>query len=67
MLYIAFVLGPPQWDMSLFLAVGTVNYTYKFLVAVLFTPLIYLAHNLIDNYLGVETATEMKRKAIAES
>lgn len=66
-LYIAFVLGPPQWDMSLFLAVGTVNYTYKFLVAVLFTPLIYLAHNLIDNYLGVETATEMKRKAIAES
>ena len=28
-LYIAFVLGPQQWPMSLFLAVGTVNYAYK--------------------------------------
>ena len=65
-LYIAFVLGPPQWDMSLFLAVGTVNYTYKFLVAVLLTPVIYLAHNVIDNYLGKEAAVKMKEKAILD-
>ena len=65
-LYIAFVLGPPQWSFSLFLAVGTVNYTYKFLVAVFLTPLIYLAHHLIDNFLGKELALEMKTRAVLE-
>jgi uncharacterized integral membrane protein (TIGR00697 family) len=62
-LYIAFVLGPPQWDMSLFLAVGIVNYSYKFLVAVFLTPIIYLSHHFIDKYLGAEQAAEMKRRA----
>ena len=65
-LYIAFVLGPPQWEISLFLAVGTVNYAYKFLVAVFLTPVIYLMHNLIDNYLGKELAAAMKERAILE-
>lgn len=65
-LYIAFVLGPPQWPISLFLAVGVVNYAYKFLVAVCLTPLIYAAHHLIDNFLGKELATAMKRRAIEE-
>lgn len=65
-LYIAFVLGPPQWPLSLFFAVGTVNYTYKFLVAVFLTPVIYLMHNLIDNYLGKEVAEAMKQQAILE-
>lgn len=54
-LYIAFVLGPQQWGMSQFLAVGSVNYGYKFLAAVVMTPLIYLAHAVIDRYLGAET------------
>ncbi len=65
-LYIAFVLGPPQWPISLFLAVGVVNYAYKFSVAVLLTPLIYASHHLIDNFLGKELAETMKRKAILE-
>ena len=65
-LYIAFVLGPPQWPISLFLAVGVVNYTYKFLVAVFLTPVIYLMHHLIDNYLGKELADAMKQRAILE-
>ncbi|HSN71405.1 MAG TPA: queuosine precursor transporter, partial [Steroidobacteraceae bacterium] len=34
-LYIAFVLGPQQWPVSLFMAVGTVNYLYKVSMAVL--------------------------------
>lgn len=63
-LYIAFVLGPPQWDTSLFLAVGTVNYTYKFFVAILLTPIIYLMRYVIDGYLGETAAEEMKRRAI---
>ncbi len=65
-LYVAFVLGPPQWEMSLFLAVGTVNYTYKFVVAILLTPLIYLFRIIIDNYLGTELSDQLKKEALAE-
>ena len=63
-LYIAFVLGPAQWSLSQFLAVGTVNYSYKFLVALLLTPIIYLAHYLIDRYLGKERAEQMRAEAV---
>ena len=41
-LYIAFVLGPQHWPISLFLAVSTVNYAYKMLAAIALIPLIYL-------------------------
>ncbi len=58
-LYIAFVIGPQNWSMSQLLAVGTLNYSYKFLAAILMTPLIYLAHHLIDRYLG-EQASRLK-------
>lgn len=64
-LYIAFVIGPAKWSMDLFFAVGTLNYTYKFLMAVAMTPLIYLAHALIDRYLG-EEAEKMKEAAAGD-
>lgn len=62
-LYIAFVLGPQQWGIGLFLAVGTVNYCYKFTVAVVLTPVIYLAHALIDRYLGAEMSQKLRLQA----
>ncbi len=63
-LYIAFVLNPQEhWSFNLFLAVGTVNYCYKFVVAVLLTPLIYLVHNLIDKYLGAEISENLREEA----
>lgn len=62
-LYIAFVLGPQKWSLDQFLAVGTLNYAYKFLAAIALTPLIYLAHHLIDRYLGAEIAAALKRQA----
>lgn len=64
-LYIAFVLGPQQWSTELFLAVGTVNYVYKFLVAIALTPLIYLGRALIDAYLGPEHSRALKERAAA--
>jgi len=63
-LYIAFVLGPPQWEISLFLAVGTVNYSYKFIVAILLTPFIYLMRRIIDNYLGDKLSKKLKKEAV---
>jgi len=64
-LYIAFVLGPQHWPLSQWLAVGTVNYVYKFCAAILMTPLIYLAHALIDRYLG-SAAAQLKAAASAD-
>ena len=62
-LYIAFVLGPQHWPMSLFLAVGTVNYCYKLLMAVLLIPLIYLTRRVIRAYLGAERAEALREAA----
>lgn len=61
-LIIAFKLGA-DWSWALVLAVGFNNYFYKFFVAVVLTPIIYLAHRLIDTYLGKELADSMKKEA----
>jgi uncharacterized integral membrane protein (TIGR00697 family) len=62
-LYIAFVIGPQHWPISLFLAVGTVNYGYKMVMAVLLSPLIYAARGGIERYLGAEEAARLKAEA----
>ncbi len=68
-LFIAFKLGPElvgnvePWNWNQLAAVGTVQYTYKFIMAIVLTPAIYLAHYLIDGYLGHDVAHEMKEKA----
>ncbi len=61
-LYIAFVLGPQQWPISLFLAVGTVNYCYKMLAAVALSPLLYVSRRWIESYLGPEEAARLKAR-----
>ncbi len=64
-LYIAFVLGPSQWPLNQFFAIGTVNYSYKFLAALALTPVIYGAHWAIDRYLGRDLAAQLKAQAAA--
>jgi uncharacterized integral membrane protein (TIGR00697 family) len=59
-LYIAFVIGPQHWPTSLFLAVGTVNYGYKIVMAVLMIPLIYLTRIAIRAYLGAQATEELR-------
>ena len=66
-LYIAFVLGPQQWDTSTWLAVGTVNLCYKFCAAVVLTPLLYFIHAGIDRYLGAERAHALIQQAASPS
>jgi uncharacterized integral membrane protein (TIGR00697 family) len=73
-LFIAFYVGTRVnqngndfvWPFGLFLAVGIVNYLYKFLIAILMTPVIYLVHGVIEKYLGTEKAAAMKKAALAE-
>lgn len=61
-IFIAFYLFG-NWDIKQILAVGSVNYIYKFAVAILVTPVIYLLHFLIDRYLGKEKSEELIREA----
>ena len=71
-LFIAFYIGSRigsaegdfKWPFSLFLAVGTINYIYKLIVAIILTSVIYLIHGWIENYLGHERAAEMKAAAL---
>lgn len=70
-LTIAFYLYPKlvpnqgtAWPIQQVIAIGLVNYCYKFLVAVLLTPLIYWIHFRIEKYLGIEAAMEMKKDAM---
>ena len=62
-LFIAFYLGA-DWELVRVLAIGLVNYIYKFGVAIILTPVIYLAHHFIDNYLGENLASQLKQEAL---
>jgi hypothetical protein len=47
------------------LAITLFNYSYKFIIAVIITPIIYLAHWVMDRYLGHDTAEAMIERAEA--
>ena len=72
-LFIAFYIGKriqqgqgDPWSMNQVLTTGTGNYIYKFIVAILLTPVIYLVHNMIEKYLGVSVAANMKNAAMGQ-
>ncbi|MFZ2905757.1 MAG: queuosine precursor transporter [Cyclobacteriaceae bacterium] len=52
---------------SQIIAIGITNYIYKFLVAISLTPVIYVGHTIIDNYLGKENAEKISEEATASS
>jgi queuosine precursor transporter len=62
-LFIAFYIGA-GWDLELVIAIGIVNYMYKFIIAVLLTPLLYAIHYFIDLYLGPELAEKLMMQAV---
>ena len=73
-LLIAFYLYPKlvkgqgePWPFDQLIAICIVNYIYKFIVAILLTPVIYFVHHRIEKYLGHEQAAEMKKAAMGSS
>ena len=49
------------------LAIGITNYLYKFVVAILLTPLIYAGHYVIDKYLGKADAEKLSEESAQQS
>ncbi|MBI1344188.1 MAG: queuosine precursor transporter [Terrimonas sp.] len=62
-LFIAF-LGVFTWQQIL--AIGVVNYIYKATMAILLTPVIYVAEKKIENYVGHDVAVRMKNEAMGK-
>jgi len=64
-LFIAFKIGK-DWSFQKVLAIGMVNYAYKFVMAIILTPLIYLVEHRIEKFLGADTARKMKLAAMGK-
>lgn len=63
-IFIAFYLNPQyHWSWQMVAAIGLVNYTYKFLVAIVMTPVLYIVHAIIDRYLGKDLASKLVKMA----
>jgi uncharacterized integral membrane protein (TIGR00697 family) len=58
--------GSP-WPINQIIAICIMNYIYKFTMAIVLTPLIYLIHGWIERYLGHELAAEMKQAAMRDA
>ena len=69
-LFIAFYVAPritgasQPWPFAQVMAICIGNYIYKFVVALLLTPVIYGVHAWVEKYLGHHTATDLKRAAM---
>ena len=70
-LFLAFYLLPKMmgnatpWTFGLVMTVCIGNYIYKFLVAIIMTPVIYLVHGIIERYLGKGLSKQMKQAAMS--
>lgn len=53
-LVVAFYFGG-NYSLKWVLQVGTINYVYKLIMAILLLPLLYFIHHVIDRYLGKES------------
>lgn len=66
-IFIAFYINPQyHWSWKMVAAIGLVNYTYKFIVALLMTPVLYVVHSIIDKYLGKELAHQLIQNSAKE-
>lgn len=62
--FIAFYLNPAyDWTWQTVLAICLVGYMYKFTVAVLLTPLLYVIHKIVDTFLGKDLSEKLLKEA----
>ncbi|MBC7553985.1 MAG: queuosine precursor transporter [Taibaiella sp.] len=64
-LFIAFKIGK-GWSYQRVISICLVNYSYKFTMAVILTPVIYFIEGIIERYLGKENTIKMKDAAMGK-
>lgn len=62
-LFIAFYVSG-KMDFWTVIGIGVVNYIFKFMAAVVLTPVLYLVHRGIERFLGREVAHDMRMRAL---
>lgn len=62
-LIVAFYISG-KMPLDMVIGIGVVNYIFKFVVALVLTPVLYLVHGGIELYLGKELAESMRKKAV---
>ena len=63
-IFIAFYINPQyNYSWKMVAAIGLVNYTYKFIVAILMTQILYVVHGAIDRYLGADLSEKLTTMA----
>ena len=60
---IAFKIGR-GWSWPTVLSITLLGYSYKFFIAIIMTPVIYFVEKRLENYVGSETARQMKVAAM---
>lgn len=53
----------PQWTFAEIISIGIINYIYKFIIAIIMIPLLYMIHAAIEKYLGREFSQRMVQEA----
>jgi len=53
----------PPWSLAEIISVGIMNYIYKFVIALVMIPLLYVIHGSIQKYLGQEFSARMVEEA----
>jgi uncharacterized integral membrane protein (TIGR00697 family) len=61
---VLFIAFAGKFTLPQIFAIGMMNYTYKFIMAVVLTPVIYLLEKRIEKYLGHGVAAKMKAAAM---
>ncbi len=62
-LFIAFYIGR-DWSIQRVIVLSIITYSYKAAMALILTPVIYIAEGMIDRYLGDKLSKEMKEAAM---
>jgi len=65
-LFIAFKIGQ-DWSYQRVLAICLVNYSYKFVMAIILTPLIYFIERRMEVYFGQDVTKQLKQAAMDNS
>ena len=66
-LVIVFYIGADpahRWSWSQIAAIGLMGYLYKVVTAIVLTPMLYVVHSIIGNYLGKDLTEKLKHQAV---